>query len=279
MSKSRESIAAKTTELVENHSILAGLLAVLCLVFAVNFYMTGPGSDGGSGLGGTGKFGGESGLGGTGKAPDPGSGFKLGATDIDDNQDFARDLDDHLQALENADSISVDSDASLLAFDVHSLRLSPESVMSPPVTPIPNTEIPVIANMAIDATNELPTLAIEVDQTQLLFDKVFEGEIAIDSSVVSAEVYTMSSQALVTSLEIMSSLMIAEADTSLQLAAADTAQSESDATIRNRVSLPVRPERPDRFAMPSRITPVQRVNIPAPPPVRPMRTLSSILNR
>ena len=267
MSKSRESIAAKTTELVENHSILAGLLAVLCLVFAVNFYMTGPGSDGGSGLGGTGKFGGESGLGGTGKAPDPGSAFKLGATEVDDNHDFARDLEDHLQVQENEDSISADSETTLLAFDVHSFRLSPESVLTPPLMPAPNTDIPSIADLTFDVSSEL------------LFDKTFEGGIDIDTSVVSAEVYTMSSEALVTSLEIMSNLMLAETETSLQLAAADTTQSESDATIRNRVSVPVRPERPDRFTTPSRITPVQRVNIPAPPPVRPMRTLSSILNR
>lgn len=276
MRKSRESIAAKTTELVENHSILAGLLAVLCLVFAVNFYMTGPGSDGGSGLGGTGKFGGESGFGGTGKAPDPGSAFNLGASDIDDNQDFTREREDHLQALENDDSISADSEASLLAFAVHSLRLSPESVLTPPVTPVRNAEIPSITDLAFDATNELPELDIEANQTQLLFEKVFEGE--IDTGMVSKEVFTMSSQALITSLEIMSSLMVAETETSLQLAAEDTAQAGSDATIRNRVSVPVRPERPDRFTVPSRISPVQRVNIPAPPPVRPMRTLSSILN-
>jgi len=272
MSKSRESITAITTELVENHLILAGLLAVLCLVFAVNFYMTGPGSDGGSGLGGTGKFGGESGLGGTGKAPDPGSAFKLGATDIDDSRDFARDLEDHLQALENTDSTAVDSEASLLAFDVHSLRLSPESVLTPPLTPVPNAEMPSITDMAFDATSQMPEIAIEANQTQRLFDKVFEDEIvefAIDTSVVSDEVYSMSSQALVTSLEIMSSL---------QLAVEETAQAESGTTIRNRISVPVRPERPDRFTLPSRISPVQRANIPAPPPVRPMRTLSSMLN-
>ena len=281
MSKSRESITARTTELVENHSILAGLLAVLCLVFAVNFYMTGPGSDGGSGLGGTGKFGGESGLGGTGKAPDPGSAFKLGATDIDDSRDFSRDLEDHLQALENTDSTAVDSEASLLAFDVHSLRLSPESVLTPPLTPVPNAEMPSITDMAFDATSQMPEIAIEANQTQRLFDKVFEDEIvefAIDTSVVSDEVYSMSSQALVTSLEIMSSLMLAEAETSLQLAVEETAQAESGTTIRNRISVPVRPERPDRFTLPSRISPVQRANIPAPPPVRPMRTLSSMLN-
>jgi len=63
-------ISTKAAAWVENHTWMSLLLVVLCLAFAVNLYFWGPGSDGGSGLGGTGLYGGESGLGGTGKSPD-----------------------------------------------------------------------------------------------------------------------------------------------------------------------------------------------------------------
>ena len=78
-------LTTRATALVENHSLLATLLAALCLAFAINLFLTGPGSDGGSGFGGTGKFPGESGFGGTGKTPNDGSGLKLGANDSNDD--------------------------------------------------------------------------------------------------------------------------------------------------------------------------------------------------
>jgi hypothetical protein len=87
------------------------------------------------------------------------------------------------------------------------------------------------------------------------------------------------SDTLVASLDILNSLILAETEATLQIAEVGTVDSATDATIRNRIAVPVRPERPDRFAVPTRIKPIQRVDVPAPPPVRPMRTLSTILNK
>jgi hypothetical protein len=95
----------------------------------------------------------------------------------------------------------------------------------------------------------------------------------------------LSSDILVSSMDILSSLMLAEAENSLLLAIAEGADSMqiADANIksmiRTKLVVPSRPERPDRFSIPARITPVQRAGLPSPPPVRPMRTFSSLLNK
>ncbi|MDG2174864.1 MAG: hypothetical protein P8M72_01820 [Gammaproteobacteria bacterium] len=267
MAQSNSGIAVKATALVENHSFFATVLAVLCLLFAVNYYLTGPGSDGGSGLGGTGKYG-ESGLGGTGKTPDNGSGFKLGAADdrsTENNNDSNTDYLDSLPFALDIESVILLTENSTSSernpFNVNALRLTPQS-LSQDLT----SEAKQVSAMIV---------AITLDQNpeQLAFDNL----LTINN--------TLSSDVLISSMDILNSLMIAEAENSLRLAAAEgvdsvqIADANIKAMIRTRLAVPVRPERPDRVSIPIRITPVQRIGLPSPPPVRPMRTLSTLLNR
>lgn len=274
MKDRRPNMTAKAAALVENHSVLATLLAVLCLVFAVNFFLTGPGSDGGSGFGGTGKFGGESGLGGTGKIPDGGSGFKLGASDADQDlpesdQEFMPAGHDALKALHAELDISTPKPE----FDVASLRLSP--------APAP----------LLDELNELDDMAASaaaldisaLSHVDTLVTAIRLEDSSADASALNTLVQTeqtaIAADTLVASLDILDSLMLAEAATAMEVTPIVAANTDDNAeAIRQRIAVPVRPERPDRFTMPNRITPVQRVDIPAPPPVRPMRTLSTLLN-
>lgn len=263
-------ISVKTAALVENHSLLFSLLAMLCLLFAVNFFLTGPGSDGGSGLGGTGRTGGESGFGGTGKAPDSGPGFKLSAYDNGDKEknneqnliDGPADLHDEIvqSLLDNQLALTDTTE-----FDVTMLRLTPEA--------IPGSLTTDQADDLAIANNRVAAL---VQGTELT-DQASAVDLALAGNMVN-----IASDTLGSSLDILDSLMLAEAEARVGLPVSDATiadDSTFDSTMRTRVVMPVRPERPDRLSMPSRITPVQRVDIPAPPPVRPMRTLSAILNR
>ncbi len=297
MRNSSTNIAAKTSELVENHSFVAMFLAVLCLAFAVNFFLLGPGSDGGSGLGGTGKFGGESGLGGTGKGPDSGAGFKLGATEGEKREPYNNYLIpnnveiDHSPLLE---SIAQTTPLPLAEFDVSNLRLSLADVR---VQERLNKNT-VIGNIeGIDGIEGIKSIegfdkniaAINLPATALPENITLENAASI-SQFLSEELEQASADILVSSLDILNSLMIAEAQTRIVGIAAiegieqtaSTANKDlaiADSTIRNRISVPVRPERPDRFTGPARITTIQRIDVPSPPPVRPMRTLSTLLNR
>ncbi len=297
-------MAAKATTLVENHSFVATLLAMLCLAFAVNYFLVGPGSDGGSGLGGTGKAGGESGFGGTGKGPDTGPGFKLGANDRDslDNDDsFADTLMpdfDEFQSTSSAENLLAiqlparSQDNSPLpeapTFDISMLRL----------TPMPNPLTKAVANDRPDKANNSETSAV-IETISLAESKAIDamkGTPDLDN-LVDNEISQMTNQTLFSSLDILNRLMLVEAQASLDQTTGEqsimngtTPDSQTsidasenialaDNTIRNRIALPARPERPDRLSVPARIAPVQRVNIPTPPPVRPMRTLSTLLNR
>ena len=272
MTKPKTGIVVKTTELVENHNYLAILLAVLCMAFAVNLFLTGPGSDGGSGLGGTGKFGGESGLGGTGKAPDPGSAFKLGTADgsqeydsLSDADDFSKELEEHFEAI-SSDTMLAKDDLPIL--DVNSLRLTPQQF-----------DTKLLKGTAILPSIRNGTIAVMPDATEAKSIAEATTNIDLHTGVNEAELVSMSSSALVTSFEIMSSLMTAQAEMAMQIATLESADTAVNSSIRNRVNKPVRPERPDRFNIPARISPVQRADIPTPPPVRPMRTLSGLLNQ
>lgn len=272
MKNPKHGIAVKTTALVEQNAYLAGLLAVLCLLFVVNFFLAGPGSDGGSGLGGTGKFGGgaggESGLGGTGKAPDPGSAFKLGAADTDHEPRTEKD------SLFLGSDFNTTNSAELLAaqppeFDVDSLRLSLGDPASADAAASSLPGEPVLAPEKIAAANrEVAELVATVNLP----------DTAATSQAYSAQVAEITADTLVDSLEILNSLMLAEAETSLDISARENLDAAQSMT-RQRLAIPIRPERPDRFTVPARITPVQRVNIPSAPPVRPMRTLSTLLNK
>lgn len=264
MKPRKASIAQKTATLIESHSTLAILLAVLCLAFAVNFSFFGPGSDGGSGLGGTGKFGGESGLGGTGKTPDSGPSFKLGADDSED-RDNALDRDGvpGTGYRKHADDTDTFRTGEMLAsledrFDVERLRLS----LADPV-PAPADRTPVVHE---------PDVAALVNAVDL---DVNDNAI---SQMLAQEKATISNNALVSSLDVLDGLMLAEAETRMTLATGQ-AEEHGDVNTRSRVNMPVRPERPDRLSVPTRVTAVPRTAIPTPPPVRPMRTLSSLLNR
>lgn len=287
MTQGKPGIAVKTATLVENHSFLASLLAVLCLLFAINFYLTGPGSDGGSGLGGTGKFGGtgESGLGGTGMSPDPGTAFKLGAIDNED-QEYTDDLESVFDAIDTSfnkiasDETLEDSASSQLAgesliFAIDSFQLSPESL---PVLAFENVRENARENAR---DSQLATEVLNPDSELENVALVTNSDLELDTTEISK----LTSESLISSLDILNSLMLAEAETSLQLAANSSLETINntsqviDTAIRNRIAVPVRPERPDRFTIPARIAPVQRVNVPAPPPVRPMRTFSTLLNR
>lgn len=267
MKKHRQDIAgnftARAAALVESHSLLATLLAVLCLAFAINFFLTGPGSDGGSGFGGTGKFPGESGFGGTGKTPNDGSGLKLGANDSSDQELPLSPLDSLRNEL-NLDAASTRTRIASLAitprpqFDVSVLRFSPEA----PLAPAPGLDI---AEQAL------------IDE--LVAGVILDGQDGQVETILQDERHEIAADTLVASLDILNSLILAESQAALEITEtllADT--SATDAMIRTRIAVPVRPERPDRFTVPTRISPVQRVDIPAPPPVRPMRTLSTLLN-
>lgn len=254
MNTRKPTATAKATALVEQHSTLATLLAVLCLAFAVSFFF-GPGSDGGSGLGGTGKFGGESGLGGTGKTPDSGPSFKLGANhaDQDDGLESQTTRRAGGQGPDKAQAPVLIATVTDVPFDIKSLRLSPD---------------PVIASTDHQDTSDILDLVNAID---------LESEEPAIDAILQAEKDTIYTNALVSSLDILDGLMVAEAETSLQLAASATV-ADTDSNIRSRVSMPVRPERPDRLSVPTRVTAVPRTAIPKPPPVRPMRTLSTLLN-
>ena len=277
MAQSNSGIAVKATTLVENHTFLATVLAALCLLFAVNYYLTGPGSDGGSGLGGTGKYG-ESGLGGTGKTPDSGSGFKLGAADSADEESKDNSqqngISDQFLIPEKSGSLLFTSEQLLAnnlsateynAFDVNALRLAPQTFSKQDLTSDLSEVSAMIAAITLDQT---PGSSNRIELESLL-----------------SENDALSSDILVSSMDILSSLMLAEAENSLLLAIAEGADSMqiADANIksmiRTKLVVPSRPERPDRFSIPARITPVQRVGLPSPPPVRPMRTFSSLLNK
>jgi hypothetical protein len=278
MAQSNSDIAAKATTLVENHTFLSTVLAALCLLFAVNYYLTGPGSDGGSGLGGTGKYG-ESGLGGTGKTPDNGSGFKLGAADNnadeknnDNNQQNG--ITDQFLVPEHLGSFPLTSEQLLAdnlpateqnTFDVHALRLAPLAFSKQDLTGDVSEVSAMIAAITLDKTPDSP------NRNEL--------------ESLLTENNALSSDILVSSMDILSSLMLAETENSLRLAIAEgvdsmqIADANIKSMIRTKLVVPARPERPDRFSIPVRITPVQRVGLPSPPPVRPMRTFSTLLNK
>ena len=294
MRNTSTNIVAKTSELVENHSFVSMLLAVLCLAFAVNYFLLGPGSDGGSGLGGTGKFGGESGLGGTGKGPDSGAGFKLGATEGDERESYKDYLIPNNVEIDYSPLLQSIAQFTTLPqpeFDVSSLRLSLADVPAQKRLD-KNAVIGSIEGIeAIEAIEAIESFdkniaAINIQATAAPENTIFENAASI-SQFLSEQLEQANAEVLVSSLDILNSLIIAEAQTRIvgigDIAESDNTTNEnlaiSDSTIRNRVSVPVRPERPDRFTGPARITTVQRIDVPSPPPVRPMRTLSTLLNR
>ncbi len=259
-------LTARAAALVENHSLLATLLAAVCLTFAINLFLTGPGSDGGSGFGGTGKLPGESGFGGTGKSPNDGSGLKLGANDSDHDKDTLTPLEilrSQLKLDGAMDASSPTQIASLAAtpipdFDISVLRFSPEMPLTT-FTILDNTE-QVVINELVASVN------LDVSENQInAILKSDRGDVAADT--------------LVASLDILNILIVAETEAALQVNETILADSStSDVTIRHRVAVPIRPERPDRFVIPTRIAPIQRVDVIKPPPVRPMRTLSTLLS-
>ncbi len=302
MKRSTTNIASKATILVENHSLVASLLAVLCLAFAVNYFLVGPSSDGGSGFGGTGKAGGESGFGGTGKGPDMGPGFKLGANDQDsaDGQDSLTDTLPGFEEFrdgansENSLAMSLPALASdngsipqTSEFDISMLKLTPQPDFLAEITPDNRSA----ESVDTDISSIVETISlVEVK----VIDEVKES--TDFDSLVGTEINQLADETLLSSLDILNRLMLVEAQAKLlESTASNNSAIDGDTqgitdlgnerialadnTIRNRIALPARPERPDRLNVPARIAPVQRVNIPSPPPVRPMRTLSTILNR
>jgi hypothetical protein len=302
MKRSTTNIASKATTLVENHSLVASLLAVLCLAFAVNYFLVGPGSDGGSGFGGTGKAGGESGFGGTGKGPDMSPGFKLGANDQDsaNGQDSLTDtlpgFEEFRDGANSENSLAMSLPA--LASDNGSIPQTPEFDISMlKLTPQPDflAEITPDNRSAESVDTDISSI---VETISLVEVKVIDEvkELTDFDSLVGTEINQLADETLLSSLDILNRLMLVEAQAKLlESTASNNSAIDGDTqgitdlgnerialadnTIRNRIALPARPERPDRLNVPARIAPVQRVNIPSPPPVRPMRTLSTILNR
>ncbi len=292
----KKNIATKAATFVENHSFVASLLAVLCLAFAVNYYLVGPGSDGGSGLGGTGKAGGESGFGGTGKGPDTGPGFKLGANDQDslNNRDSLTEtlipgFDEYSDADNTGKQLAVQ--LSELDRDNASANEGPKfDITMLKLTPLANP----IAKMAPDYRPETtPDLDISLAALKIIAEGTESTEL---DNIVINEINQLANQTLPSSIDILNRLMLVEAEARLRESTGSNPSANdfddqvignlenenvalADNTVRNRIALPARPERPDRLNVPARIAPVQRVNIPSPPPVRPMRTLSTILNR
>ena len=302
MKRSTTNIASKATTLVENHSLVASLLAVLCLAFAINYFLVGPGSDGGSGFGGTGKAGGESGFGGTGKGPDMGPGFKLGANDQDsaNGQDSLTDtlpgFEEFRDGANSENSLAMSLPA--LASDNGSIPQTPEFDISMlKLTPQPDflAEITPDNRSAESVDTDISSIVETISLVEVkVIDEVKES--TDFDSLVGTEINQLADETLLSSLDILNRLMLVEAQAKLLESAVSNSSTIdgdtqeitdlgnerialADNTIRNRIALPARPERPDRLNVPGRIAPVQRVNIPSPPPVRPMRTLSTILNR
>ena len=238
--------------------LLVLLLALLCLVFSLNYlFSADPGNDGGSGIGGTGKFGGnggDSGMGGTG-----GPVLKLGATDTDQrrhdddqNTRSSATVQDQSEAGHNG---SVELATAVL--DVSTLKLTPPPVM--PADPA-GREI----NLPDNLDKSLARISLDTAQTSLPLTGQSAGRDSLQDSVagiediIAADIHDTTQRVLTSSLEVTRQLMLAENRTNLTLAA-DT---------EDPVSIEVIGKRDDERRQ--RIAPAQRAAIPAPP-VRPMR--------
>jgi len=274
MSTGKPTTTTRIAAQMENHSYLLSLLALLCLLFAVNFFV-GPG---GSGLGGTGKSGGESGFGGTGNLPDGGPGFSLGATDIH----YDKDVND----IQEMDMSGPSPKAGLVNpeenvdespyFDIAAIRLSPVPEAMKATRPDKSRVDTLIAEIS------LPELATTSGHAPGLNNQPINQDTSLGSP---------DSSFLVTDADILNSLLLAEASVSLHselnamadssaiLAMEDSVDDDTDKAVRQRLALPARPERPDRINVPGRVNVIQRIDIPAAPPVRPMRTMSTLLSK
>lgn len=273
----------KTSVAISNIKInvlLIVFLATLCLAFLMNyFFITGPGGDSGSGLGGTGKFG-ESGLGGTGKFGDGGPGGSGGGvSNLSAVENEAEDNNDNFEAATLMISrINVRLEEPVVI--VETLKLSPQNNLINPdiaVRDLMQQELTAIISEIENANNAAiyPELEPLVDNLELAthpvsleFEDSIQTQIKEDFSLIVED-------ALVSSLEVTVQLMLVERNTQLTMLKPGSIVSIEVAgqvlPDRIRISIPVRPERPLRAAIATpRVTPVQRMMIPAPP-VRPMR--------
>ena len=258
---------------------LLALLVLLCLAFVLNHLFIIPG-DGGSGIGGTGRFGGESGLGGTG-----GPVTNLGALGEDRKGNEGKDKDKESPGAdgrvgtelarmgEAPPTTSNTSDSVDVQVDVAKLRLSPEPVALPSPALLRRTaraEHPLEESLRANSQQTLQQLK-QVDTEAWTREQ--ESQIA---RTLAADLTSAANSVVISSLEVTRQLMLAETSTELELAAEnrqDNAFSllrdEADHEERRRLQLPVRPERPDRPSLPRRSAP-NRGSIPTPP-VRPLR--------
>lgn len=230
---------------LSKHYMLVLLLMLLCALAAMNLFFDPSGGGEGSGIGGTGKFGGESGFGGTG-----GPMLKLGALDSEEKE-AGHDLADGIEQ----------ASPQLLALNAESLS-APEAAVKPAleelIKPLPSLSLQR-EPQAIIARYE-PTIGlIDVE----LPVEVISREVALAAPSLSVEPFEPS-------LEEERQLVALSQNKTYS----DNAVNVIDvngAVERTRVNLPLRPDRPERPAvMSQRIAPVQRVAVP-PPPVRPMR--------
>lgn len=268
----KQQIVSATGGLRRN-PLLAVMIGLLCAFLSYQVLFVSDPGDSGSGIGGTGRFGGESGVGGTG-APNPG----LGA--LDNDNDAESDGDSFYQTTPAMIADRAREPASeVVPVDVDSLRLSPDA-----------EELAALKGRLEAVQRELDrSLQRVADQSDLaradlaaIADHqaatvVFDPEDQLLSRDMRADM-------LIDSMEITRQLMLAETNSSLMVDLQpdavfsydqDENVGEAESTdvftddTRRRLSVPARPERPDRPSMPRRSAPSQRA-IPTPP-VRPLR--------
>jgi hypothetical protein len=236
------------------------LLLLLLALGAQKLFFIDPGSDAGSGIGGTGKAGNEfggSGLGGTGKS---GGGLKLGAADDDESADSGPASLEIVPQYEEAlagTAMSVELKALLPRVEVSTLRLTPE--------PLP--ALAVLRQQALVSRFDLAEFTVHLSKAETVSRELMQQ--------IKAELDVLPSREQFAPPALQQNPLIAEAVSELDLPGFDTEGVGTTAVTigqeRNRLSLPVRPERPERPGnLSPRIMPVERVNLP-PPPVRPMR--------
>lgn len=248
--------------------LLPGLLLLAALFYALTQYLVSdPGADGGSGIGGTGMLGGESGFGGTGGP------IKLGALDMNDDEERQEFL---------AGLPGRTTSTATPHIDVVSLNLTPVKPAVTAASTRPSPRVPASAGDALRASlvavDEAARARVD-EQLQTL--KKVEIDLGGERGELDAEVrrhiaesfdsaarlgIREESSALTQDLILAQAALEVSTDVSAPLII-DVVGGEDE---RRRPAVPVRPERPDRPSVPAqRFTPPQRA-VPTPP-VRPLR--------
>lgn len=232
------------------------LLAALLWAFAGQWLISDPGSDGGSGIGGTGRLGsgvgGESGLGGTGGSY-PGLGL------VDPEQDEQGDSEQRLEAL----ALRAPAARQLQSpVAVEGLRLA--SAPAGLTIAAPRRET-LVRDSLLESVPRLPVETTPVPTPAGLAAVPGPERFGIVRDSLAEELLNTAESGLQDSLTTGRELLLAQAFETQH----DEMPESSAEGSRQRLLLPVRPERPDRPAISGRRPSIDR-NVPRPP-VRPMQ--------